>query len=181
MSTSLSCTFGELYYAKYMPIDISASRQHIMEFLNKNHVGVLATADKSGQPHAATVYLTFDQQLNLYFVTKKETQKSHNLRSNPKAAVAIHDAVAQTTVQAEGSVSEVTEPDQQERVFNDIWDIAFRVSRTGPPTTQVNAGGYIVYKLPTPSLRIARFTVSVPNATNEKIFETVHAQPPQDK
>ena len=159
-----------------MVVDVSKSRERISEFLNKHNVAVLATADSNNKPHAAAVYITFDRQLNIYFVTKKGTQKSRNLKANAQAAIALYDQAAQTTVQVEGLVVEVTEPDQQEWVFNDIWNIAFKISRTGPPTTRMTAGGYIVYKLLTPSLRIARFNVSLPN-DDEDIFEVVPAQP----
>ena len=158
-----------------MPVDIGNSREHISRFLTKHHIGVLATADASGKPHAATVYLTFDQQFDIYFVTKQETQKSRNLKDNPRAAIAIYDQAAQTTVQVEGTVSEVTDPAKQEWVFNEIWDIAFKASRTGPPTTRIDAGRYVAYKLLAPSLRIARFVVSLPSK-DESIFEVVRTQ-----
>lgn len=161
-----------------MSVDSSVSRQHITEFLRNHALGVLATADSTGEPHSATIYVTHDQQLNLYFVTKKETQKSRNLQVNPRAALAIYDAKTQTTVQAEGTVSEIRDPDQQEWVFNDIWKLAFNMSRTAPPTTRINAGGYIAYKLVAPSIRIARFAIPTPNKEGEDTFETIHTQPP---
>lgn len=158
-----------------MTTENSSSRERIFAFLGNNNVGVLATADSSGKPHAATVYIAFDQHLNLYFVTKKETQKSRNVKMNPRAAIAIYNQASQTTVQAEGNISEITDPAQQERVFNDIWGTAFKISQTGPPTTQINAGGYIVYKLSAPTLRIATFTI--PPGENQKTFEVVATQP----
>lgn len=160
-----------------MTVDITTSREHLADFLGKNQVGVLATTDSSGKPHAATIYITFDRQFNIYFVTKKDTQKSRNLQDNRQAAIAIYDASSQTTVQAEGLVVEVTETEQVEWVFNDIWRIASKTSTSNaPPPSQLAAGKYVVYRLATPSLRMATFVREDP-ADYDKIFETVNTQP----
>lgn len=160
-----------------MSIIINSSKQHIAEFLDRHHDGVLATVDASGQPHAATVYFTCDREQTLYFVTKKETQKSRNIQQNAKAAIAIHDMPTLTTLQAEGTISEVTDPQQQEWVFNDIWRIAFRAGQNGPPPSQILAGGYVVYRFMAPTLRLARFNTTDPNVAGESIFEVTHTTP----
>lgn len=160
-----------------MSIDITESREHLAAFLSKNEVGVLATASKDGTPHAATIYITHDRQFNIYFITKKDTQKSRNLQENPRAAIAIYEPVNQTTVQVEGSVVEVTEPQIVEWVFNDIWRIALNSSFGHvPPTTRLAAGGYVVYRLAGPYLRMATFIPQDPS-DYEKVFEIIPTQP----
>jgi general stress protein 26 len=161
----------------YVSITISDSRQYIADFLSEHHTAVLATVDQAGQPHAATIYVTCDRDLTLYFVTKRETQKSRNLQKNVKAAIALHDAATLTTLQAEGTVSEVLDPQQQEWVFNDIWRIAFRAGQNGPPPSQILAGGYVVYRFVTPTLRLARFNTNNPDSAGESVFEVTHTQP----
>lgn len=160
-----------------MSIEINESREHLADFLSKHSVGVLATSTKEGRPYAATVYLTYDQQFNIYFVTKKDTQKSRNLQNNNRAAIAIYAAATQTTVQAEGAVVEVTDPEQVTWVMNDIWRIALSISPTSaPPQTRLVAGGYVVYKLITPVLRMATFVQQNPE-DYDKIFENVSTLP----
>lgn len=160
-----------------MAIDITESRARLSSFLNKNQVGVLATVDAAGKPHAATIYFTFDRQFDIYFVTKKDTQKSRNLQQNNSAAIAAFDADTQATVQAEGTVVEVTDPRQLEWVFNDIWRIAAKTSsKSAPPQSQMTAGGYIAYKMATPSLRMATFVRQDP-ADYDKIFEVINTRP----
>ena len=146
-------------YAIYMTVAISESRQHVVDFLKNNAVGVLATATSAGVPHAATVYITYDQELNIYFATRRETRKSRDLLANGHAALAIYDALSQTTLQAEGVAIEVTDPNKMQWVFNDIWHIAAQVSPDNPPpqTQLMHAGDYIVYKLSAPSLRLATY------------------------
>lgn len=156
-----------------MSIDISESREHIKNFLYNHGVGVLATADKAGRPHAATIYITHDDQLNFYFVTKKETQKYRNLETTHQAAIAIYDPASQATVQAEGKVEEVTSAEQTERVFYEIWNIALKTSDSGVlPVSKLKAGGYVVYRLSAPSVRLASFNNPDPS-DYENMFEIV--------
>ena len=163
-----------------MAIDITGSRERLSNFLNKNQVGVLATSDTTGKPHAATVYFTFNKQFDVYFITKRETQKRRNLQTNNLAAIAIYDANQQATVQAEGTVIEVTDAKQMEWIYNDIWHIASKTNpNSAPPPSQLTAGGYIVYKMAAPSLRMATFVHQDP-ADSDKIFEIVSTQPSLD-
>ena len=66
-------------------------------------VAALATASTSGVPHVATVYVNIDDSLNLYFITKAETTKTHNILANPQVALSITDAKELKTVQVTGS------------------------------------------------------------------------------
>jgi general stress protein 26 len=161
-----------------MSADTTESRKHIADFLALHRIGVLATSTSEGKPHAATIYFTYDELLNIYFVTKKDTQKSRNLQDNPQAAIAVYDAASQTTVQMDGSVIEVTDPQQTTWMFNDIWRIADQTSGAGgvPPTSRLNAGGYVAYKLSAPSLRMASFIHADPSSS-DNVFEVVHTQP----
>lgn len=145
-------------YSGGMVLDIQASREQILGFLENNTVGVLATAGVDGKPHAATVYIVHDSVLNFYFVTKKDTQKARNLAANPYAAIALYDASLQTTVQASGSVTEVKDVEQGNGIFAKIQNIARRTSESGiPPISELSAGGYVTYMLSSPSVRMATF------------------------
>lgn len=158
-------------------INLHNSREQLLAFLEDNHVGVLATTSNFGKPHAATVYTTFDQDLNIYFVTRKNTRKSQNLQGNNQIALAIYNATSQTTLQAEGTAVEVTQPQKVQWIFNDIWRIASQISPTNPPpqTQLMGAGDYIAYKLSAPTLRLATYAQST-SARPEDIFATVPTQ-----
>ncbi|HEX6258783.1 MAG TPA: pyridoxamine 5'-phosphate oxidase family protein, partial [Candidatus Saccharimonadales bacterium] len=147
--------------------------------LESHRVGVLATANESGEPHAAAVYMTYDDQLNIYFMTKKQTRKSQNLERNNHAAIVVYDADLQTTVQAEGTVGEVDNASLQMRVYEEIRQAAALTSlNTTPPIAQLMAGGYVTYRLVASSLRMA--TYSSPDTGMgqvEDIFTVVYPQP----
>lgn len=163
-----------------MTVDISESRERLLEFLQNNTVGVLATISSAGKPHAATVYVTYDRDLNIYFVTRKGTQKSQNIQDNHLAALAIYDAAAQTTLQAEGTVVQVSDPAKIQWVFNDIWLIAAQTSPSSPPpqTQLIHSGEYTAYKLATPTLRLATFRQQS-SANPETIFSVIPTQDQQ--
>ncbi|HSX02400.1 MAG TPA: pyridoxamine 5'-phosphate oxidase family protein [Candidatus Saccharimonadia bacterium] len=156
-----------------MPISFTESRDHILAFLNEHPVGVLATVSKAGQPHAAAVYVTCDQLLNVFFITKQDTQKNYNLLANAHAALTVYDAYSLTTVQLSGRATEVLDVAQRDSIFNQIWNAALRTSQSGvPPTTRLTAGGYTVYKLSADSARLGTFTQ--PSVDNyDHIFETI--------
>lgn len=160
-----------------MSVDVTESRENLEDFLSKHHVGVIATCSNDGKPYAATVYFTYDKQFNLYFVTKKDTQKNRDLQDNKQAAIAIYDEETQTTVQAQGTVVEVKDDEKVIWVMHDIWNAATKTSASNtPPQTRLNAGGYIMYKFVTPSLRTARF-VQKDSSNYDQIFEVVNTQP----
>src|SRR5436305_539933 len=90
----------------------------IADFLKRNHIAVLATADKqSAAPHAAVVFYATDSHLNIYFLTKAKTAKSRNLETNPLAAMAIFEAGTQRTAQIQGSVNKVEDKTMMERAL----------------------------------------------------------------
>lgn len=148
-----------MVYGKSMTVIATQSREAIMDFLRNNGVGVLATASKDGKAHAATIYVTYDDLANLYFITKQDTQKNRNLRENPYAAIALYDAKTQTTLQASGQVTQVTDMNKIDSIFHEVSHIALKTSQSGiPPTTQLMAGGYLVYELMPLECRLLGFS-----------------------
>jgi general stress protein 26 len=112
-----------------MPIKVSEAQRYIAELLQEKGVGVLATASATGQPHAATIYFTTDEDLNIYFITKHETQKYQNLKDNARAALAVFEEKSQSTVQVVGAVSEIKDADLANKVFADILSLISRTKR----------------------------------------------------
>ncbi len=151
--------FGRVVYANYMPIHIDTTKDRICDFIEDNPVGVLATVDKAGAPHAATVYFVTDSDLNIYFVTKEGTQKHKNLQHNPHAAIAIHHAQSQTTVQAQGKAEVIDDIKEFMDLFHQILDASLRTGESErPPVSKLFAGDYFMYKFTSNELRLAEYT-----------------------
>ncbi len=66
------------------------TKQHVREFLGKNNFMTVATYGDI--PWIASVYYTFDKDLNIYFLSSETTLHCQQIAKNPKVAVAIADS-----------------------------------------------------------------------------------------
>lgn len=57
----------------------------IIKYLNEARIMQVATAIDN-QPWACTVYFAFDQQCNLYWISKADRRHSQDIKQNPKVA-----------------------------------------------------------------------------------------------
>ena len=144
--------------------DISPN-PHIADFLKRNHIGVLATADKkTASPHAAAVYYAIDSQLNIYFLTKDKTAKSRNLDMNPSAAMAIYEADAQRTAQISGIVNRVDSQEVMERAKPLMSLFSSQTAGTAEtPISKLAAGEYVLYRLVPQFIRLGEYKYGVHN------------------
>jgi len=92
-----------------MPIK-NEIREEALKFLNENNTGVLATTF-NGEPHAATIYYTVDDNFSFYFITKRHTEKYQNLVLSGRVAFVVGTGPEYTTVQARGSVEPIKNGD----------------------------------------------------------------------
>lgn len=69
----------------------------------------LATVDSSGQPHSRIVLLKGFSPEGLVFYTNLDSPKSHDLESNPKAALCFHWMPMMRQLRIEGIVSRVSD------------------------------------------------------------------------
>ncbi len=155
-----------------MPITLSRQSEDITKFLNNHHIGVLATASKEGIPHAATIYFSIDIDLNFYFITREKTTKHKNLSQNPNASLAVFEPSTQSTVQVQGTVSEVDSKVFQE-IFERVLKTTMNTSETVvPPFSRLEADGHVGYCLTPKTVRLAVYTRPDHNAA-DKLFEVV--------
>jgi len=142
-----------------MSITLSEEKPEIAKFLSKHQVGVLATADDEGQPHAATIYFVIDEEIDVYFMTKEKTSKYRNLQQNPKVALAVFEPASQSTVQIVGTATEVTDSAQANEVFGRILTITRGTSVSNvPPISKLNAGEYKCFCIKPLTVRLAEYT-----------------------
>lgn len=77
-------------------------REIIDKFLASNSTCVLASVDGSGQPMAATVGFSHDEDFTLLIATNEKTQKYKNITANPKVAIVV-GVEFPFTIQVEGT------------------------------------------------------------------------------
>lgn len=156
-----------------MPIQLSDKREHILEFLKNHNIGVLATVDPNGEPNAATIYFTVDDDLNVSFITKTGTKKHDNLIRQNHAMLVVYEASSQTTVEIVGIASAITGVSEVQDIFADILKISKSTSGNDvPPISKLNAGKYVGYQLESKEIRMASF-VRAKSGDYSTIFETL--------
>jgi general stress protein 26 len=80
-----------------------------LSYLEKFFVMTLATADRTGQPHASPVLFVHDEAGNLYFGASAETRKVQNLKENDSISAAMAEAQGKIGIQFSGFVEELAE------------------------------------------------------------------------
>src|SRR4051812_43049416 len=70
-------------------------------FLKDQHTAVIATSFEN-QPHATVVYYDVDDDFNIYYLTKQNTQKNIQTAFNPRIAMVIGTGPEHCTVQIRG-------------------------------------------------------------------------------
>lgn len=139
-------------------VALTLEETRIVEFLTTNRIGTLATVDSFNQPHAATMYFVIDPDLTVYFITKEETTKCQNLQQNPKAALAVHEANGQVTVQLSGTVTLVEDLSRIDEIYRRVLAIVDATSEsTVPPFSKISAGRYRCFRLKPNRVRLAEY------------------------
>ena len=145
----------------------------IRDFLKTHQSGVLATADAAGNPHAATVYFSLDDSFCLTFATKTETQKYKNMEENNQVAFVCSDEATQTTVQIDGRIEKVADPDEHQAALNRMYRYSQTISQVElPPIEKLFAGDYVTLKIVPRVIKMGVF-LRPDSESNEEIYETL--------
>lgn len=80
--------------------------------LDDHQTCVIASVDTEGKPEAATVGFSHNSKFEILIGTNLSTRKYKNITSNPNVALVI-GVTGKSTVQLEGTASEIIPTDQQ--------------------------------------------------------------------
>lgn len=157
-----------------MPVKISKdSSDRARKFIQDHPIGVVATADKSGKPHAAAVYFVLGEDLDIYFVTKEQTTKYKNIVENPHVSIVMYDAENQATLQAQGRTEQVKDIAKFMRLFAKILDVSADTSDSDrPPVSKLFAGDYFMFRIEPEEIRIAEY-LKPDKGDMTNLFETI--------
>jgi hypothetical protein len=131
------------------PADLSQTeKDKIAKFLTAHPVGVLATVDEQGNPHASALYFSVDEALRVRFTTKRDTVKYANICRNNTIMLVAYEPASQTVVQISGKAVEATDPDDQRSIYHGTLQAA---KQTGedivPPIAKIAAGPYVAFTI----------------------------------
>jgi nitroimidazol reductase NimA-like FMN-containing flavoprotein (pyridoxamine 5'-phosphate oxidase superfamily) len=137
----------------------SFQNPNIENFIKRNHVAVLATANKqTGAPHASTIYYTVSSSLNIFFLTKKDTQKNKNIETNPQVALAIYEAQSQSIAQITGNAQAINEPGKIQTALRIMRQYSQQTAGTDEiPLDKLDAGEFILYKVTPNTVRLGEY------------------------
>ena len=131
-------------------------------------LGVISTVSESGKPESATVYYVCGEALDIFFVTRSESRKYKNLQKNPNVSFVITSEHPPKTIQLEGTVSEVMDPNEQITYYDKLMAKATG-SNPMPPVSQIVAGELVFMKI---SILWARFGDFEIMKEGDKFIET---------
>ncbi len=156
-----------------MAITIQPGERAAHEFLKTHKVGVLATVDPDGDPHAAAIYYTIGSDLTISFLTKVHTKKADNLEHNNHAMLVVYEAETQTTVQVTGEVSKVSDSSELNDIFTQIIYASLDASQTAvPPISKLDLGEYVAYHIKPIQIRMASFS-HAKSGNYDSLFKTI--------
>lgn len=117
-------------------------------FLQTHSLGVLSTADRTGEVYGAVVYYVVDADDNIYILTKSDTQKARNVTAHHQAALTIYDEFELKTLQIRGLANHESSQEVKDRVTKLVTapkQFGNRVAK--PPVIKLNAGMFVAIKL----------------------------------
>lgn len=134
--------------SKTSPSDLTpAERQKIIDFLSANPVGVLATVDADGDPHASTIYVGVDADLNVSFTTKRDTTKYKNIAGHDRVMLTCFDAANQAEVQVSGPAIAVTDPAATHQIYHGTLRAAETTGEDVVPPVAKMTGEYVAFSI----------------------------------
>lgn len=148
------------------------TKARIFGFLESNPVGVLATVEPGGRPHAAVIYFFVDKDFNILFTTKSDTKKHTNLQNDKNAILVIFESSSQTTVQITGTAECITDSRVAEQALKHTLRAAEQTSESGvPPIAKFYDGDYVAYIFKPSKIRMAVFARPIDDDSD--MYETV--------
>lgn len=81
------------------------TKKYILNFLQHNQLGVLASVNTDGKPDAAAIYFHIDKNFRVFFVSPEGTHKFANIQSNPHVTLTVTNEETKETVCLHGKAT----------------------------------------------------------------------------
>jgi len=125
----------------------------------EQNLGVISTSTLDGKPESAVVYFTYDESMNIYFTTRKDSRKYGNITQNPAVAFVIYSPQLFKTLQLEGVVSVVEDAHAQGEHYSQLVEFA-STGKALPPIDQLGESEIMFLKIETTWVRAGNFEAS---------------------
>jgi len=133
-------------------------RSKIVDFFDSHPIGVLATVDADGNPHASAIYFSIDSDMNVTFTTKRDTYKRENIAHNNTVMLVAYDSESQTAAQVKGKAIEVTDPELAQKIYHGTLRGARQTGEDKvPPVAKIAAGPYVAFTVKPDNIWISEY------------------------
>src|SRR3989344_8620180 len=96
----------------------------VWEFLENNHLAVLATVSEENAPQASLIYYVTEEDFHLYIVTGKDSRKYINISKNNKVSLVIGQEKTAQVLQIEGEAKVVEDSSKKTFISGKYLEIA---------------------------------------------------------
>lgn len=136
------------------------NRLTVMRYIDEHPVVVLGTIDDYGRPHGSVVYaVSGDHQskMHVYFLTKSDTHKYHNLTVRPAVSITSYDEADISTLQAQGTAAIERDPRIIDIVMKHLTRTHAHAAEWLPPIAKLRAGHYVLIGITISHARLGEF------------------------
>lgn len=135
-------------------------RLKVMRYIDKHPVVVLGTIDDYHRPHGSVVYAVSgdpETKMHVYFLTKEDTVKFHNLKARPAVSITSFDEDDIDCLQAQGHAEVERDPHVIDMVMKNLTRAHPHTEEWLPPIAKLRAGNYVIVGVTISHARIGEF------------------------
>lgn len=104
-----------------------------IKFIQKKKLAVISTVNEEGKPESATILYFFDNDFNLFFITRNDTRKAKNIEHNSNVAIVIGTELGPSTMQMSGTAEKIIERQKQTEFLENLTkDVVLQALYYGP-------------------------------------------------
>jgi general stress protein 26 len=136
------------------------NRLTVMRYIDEHPVVVLGTLDDYNRPHGAVIYAVsgdHKSSMHVYFLTKSDTQKYHNLSARPAISITSYDENDVSTLQAQGTAEIEKDPRVLDMVMKQLTRTHSHATEWLPPIAKLRAGNYVMVGITISHARLGEF------------------------
>lgn len=147
---------------------MSLFKNEITEFIENHFQATLATVSEQGQPMTATIYYVTGPRNTIRCITRQNTQKYTNILANPRAAVTIADHDRAIALNMIGSIIEITDTGERDKVVQSILIIGQKQNQDQAPIVKLQEGAFVALEFIPSHATISDFTKPLGEATSRE-------------
>lgn len=139
---------------------LTENRLKVMRYIDAHPVVVLSTLDEYHRPYGSVVYAVsgdHNTKMHVYFLTKEDTAKFHNLRARPAVSITTYDEDSISCLQAQGHAALERDPHVIDRVMKQLTRTHAHAAEWLPPIAKLRAGNYVMVGVTISHARIGEF------------------------